>query len=82
MVSPEEIKQSIERGLDCELVTVSGDGSHFESLIVSVAFAGKNKIQQHQLVYRALGDRMNTQIHALSLRTLTPEQWRALRQQS
>jgi len=44
---------------------------------VSAGFRGKSRVQQHQLVYRALGDRMREQIHALSMRTLTPEEWAA-----
>jgi stress-induced morphogen len=44
-------------------------------VIVSEAFRGKNKVQQHQLVYKALGDRMREEIHALSMKTLTPDQW-------
>jgi acid stress-induced BolA-like protein IbaG/YrbA len=51
------------------------DGYHFSAVIVSAEFQGKTKVQQHQLVYRALGDRMKQEIHALSMKTLTPEQW-------
>lgn len=75
MVTAESIKQSIAAGLDCAHVEVAGDGHHWEAVIVSAAFQGKNKVQQHQLVYRALGDRMREEIHALSMKTLTPEQW-------
>jgi acid stress-induced BolA-like protein IbaG/YrbA len=75
MVTPESIKQSILAGLDCRHVEVSGDGHHWEAVIVSEAFRDKSKVQQHQLVYRALGDRMREEIHALSMKTLTPEQW-------
>ena len=75
MIASEQIKQFIESGLECEHVEVAGDGHHFEAIIVSAAFRGKSKIQQHQLVYMALGDRMREEIHALSMRTLTPEEW-------
>ncbi len=76
MVTPESIKTHIETSLPCELVQVEGeDGRHFEAIIVSAEFRGKNMVQQHQLVYRALGDRMKQDIHALSMKTLTPEQW-------
>jgi stress-induced morphogen len=51
------------------------DGQHFEALVVSQQFTGKNKVQQHQLVYLALGDRMRSEIHALALRTFTPVGW-------
>ena len=75
MVTNESVKQGIERGLACEHVEVRGDGAHFEAVIVSTAFAGLSRIRQHQLVYAALGDRMREEIHALSMQTLTPEQW-------
>ena len=74
MVTPESVKSGIEAGLACERVEVSGDGQHFQALIVSAAFAGKNRVQRHQLVYKALGDRMREEIHALSMQTLTPEE--------
>jgi acid stress-induced BolA-like protein IbaG/YrbA len=75
MVQPEQIKSYIQSGLECDFVEVSGDGHHFEAVVVSAAFRGKPKVQQHQLVYRALGDRMREEVHALSMRTLTPEEW-------
>lgn len=75
MVTPEQVKTYIQSGLACELVRVDGDGHHFEAVIVSPAFDGKNMIQQHQLVYQALGDRMREEIHALSIKTYTPEDW-------
>jgi acid stress-induced BolA-like protein IbaG/YrbA len=56
---------------------VSGDGAHFEAVIVSPLFAGKSKVQRHRVVYRALGDRMREEIHALSMQTCTPETWLA-----
>jgi acid stress-induced BolA-like protein IbaG/YrbA len=73
--TPELVKSYIAAGLDCTHVEVSGDGSHFEAVIVSNAFAGKRLIQRHQLVYAALGDRMKAEIHALSMKTLTPEEF-------
>jgi acid stress-induced BolA-like protein IbaG/YrbA len=75
MMQPEQIKTWIQSGIECDFVEVKGDGHHFEAVIVSPAFRGKPKVQQHQLVYRALGDRMREEIHALSMRTLTPEEW-------
>jgi acid stress-induced BolA-like protein IbaG/YrbA len=75
MVNPDSIRQSIEQGLTCTHVEVSGDGQHFEAVVVSEAFAGKSRVQQHQLVYGALGGRMREEIHALSMQTLTPAQW-------
>lgn len=76
MVTPDSIKQGISAGLTCDHVEVMGDGQHFEAVIVSPAFGGKSRVQRHQLVYGALGDRMRQEIHALSMRTLTPEEWR------
>ena len=75
MVTPQSISASIEKGLDCTHVEVQGDGAHFEAIIVSPAFAGLSRVKQHQLVFAALGDRMRAEIHALSMQTLTPEQW-------
>ena len=77
MVTPEQVRQYIEQGMPCEFVEVTGDGAHFEAVIVSALFAGRNKVQQHQVVYKALGDRMREEIHALSMKTLTPAEWAA-----
>jgi len=76
MVTPESVKAGIEAGLACAHLDVIGDGQHFQAVIVSGAFAGKSRVQRHQLVYAALGDRMREEIHALSMKTLTPEEWR------
>ena len=74
MVTPDSIKEWIEQNLaECE-VEISGDGRHFNAVIICSGFAGKTRIQQHQMVYAALGDRMKDDIHALSMRTLTPEE--------
>lgn len=70
--SPDDIRRYIADGLACEALEVTGDGHHFEALIVSALFEGKSRIARHQLVYAALGDRMRQEIHALSMRTLTP----------
>jgi len=74
-VTPDSIRRSLVDGLACEHVEVRGDGHHFEAVIVSAQFAGLSRVKQHQLVYAALGDRMRQEIHALSMQTLTPEQW-------
>jgi acid stress-induced BolA-like protein IbaG/YrbA len=74
VVTPEQVQSYIEKGLACQEVRVAGDGQHFEALVVSEAFRGKSRIQRHQLVYAALGERMREEIHALSMRTLTPEE--------
>ena len=71
-----EVRSTIMNGLPCDHVEVLGDdGQHFEAVIVSPQFTGKNKVQQHQLVYLALGDRMRAEIHALAMRTFTPDAW-------
>jgi acid stress-induced BolA-like protein IbaG/YrbA len=74
MVTPESVKSGIETGLACERVDVMGDGQHFQAVVVSRAFEGKSRVQRHQLVYQALGERMREEIHALSMQTLTPEE--------
>jgi acid stress-induced BolA-like protein IbaG/YrbA len=76
MVTPESVKSGIEAGLVCEHVEVVGDGQHFQALVVSAEFTGRSRIQRHQLVYAALGERMREEIHALSMQTLTPEEWK------
>ncbi len=76
MLSAQQLEVYITQNLVCDYIKVSGDdGTHFEALIVSPAFVGKSMVQQHQLVYKALGDRMRSEIHALSMKTLTPEAW-------
>jgi acid stress-induced BolA-like protein IbaG/YrbA len=75
LVAPEDVKRYIEDNLQCQHLEVIGDGHHFEAVIVSEAFVGKSRVQRHQLVYQALGDRMREEIHALSMQTLTPEDW-------
>ena len=74
MVTPQDIKGWIQAGLDGARVEVDGDGRHFNALVVCADFAGKSIVEQHQMVYGTLGDRMKEQVHALSLRTLTPEE--------
>lgn len=73
----EQIKQMIEAGLPGAQVEVLGDdGQHFEAIVVAEAFAGKRTVQQHQMVYAALGGQMESgAIHALALKTYTPEAW-------
>jgi acid stress-induced BolA-like protein IbaG/YrbA len=75
--SPEDVRRYIAQGLDCTVLEVNGDGQHFEALIVSAAFEGKARVARHQLVYAALGERMRAEIHALSMRTLTPTEYAA-----
>ena len=73
--TPADVQAFIAAGLDCEHVAVEGDGRHFFATIVSAEFEGTTRIKRHQRVYQALGDRMREQIHALSMKTLTPAEW-------
>jgi acid stress-induced BolA-like protein IbaG/YrbA len=77
MVDPASIEKSIREGLQCQHLEVKGDGAHFEAVIVSPEFANLPRVKQHQLVYRALGDRMREEIHALSMKTFSPDEWAA-----
>ncbi|MDE2400132.1 MAG: BolA family transcriptional regulator [Burkholderiales bacterium] len=70
-----EVQHYIAQGLPCAHLEVEGDGHHFFATIVSTEFEGKTRIGRHQRVYQALGDRMREQIHALSMKTLTPAEW-------
>lgn len=80
-MNPEELKTIIEATFADGHVEVTGDGRHFSAVVVSQVFSGKNMIAQHRLVYAALGDRFDTEaVHALSLKTYTPDQWRALQE--
>lgn len=75
MVTPEEIKTLIEQGLPgAEAVVEGDDGTHFAALVVSDEFEGQSTLARHRLVYGTLGKRMGTEIHALSLKTLTRNQ--------
>ena len=79
MLSAAQLESYITQGLACDFIQVIGDdGTHFDAVIVSPAFEGKRMVQQHQLVYAALGDRMRAEIHALGMKTYTPQQWQEL----
>ena len=75
--TPQQVEEFIARGLACQQLEVEGDGRHFFATIVSAGFEGLSRVRRHQLVYAALGDRMREQIHALSMKTLTPTEWAA-----
>ena len=75
--TPQEVRDFIAAGLRCEQVDVDGDGRHFFATIVSAEFEGLPRVRRHQRVYAALGDRMREQIHALSMKTLTPAEFAA-----
>jgi acid stress-induced BolA-like protein IbaG/YrbA len=77
-----EIERLIMQGLAASEVRVgSSDGTHFEALVIAADFDGKSRLSRHQMVYATLGERMGREIHALSLRTLTPDEWRQLQKQ-
>jgi len=75
--TPQEVRTYISQGLPCDHLEVEGDGRHFFAAIVSAEFEGRSRVARHQRVYAALGDRMREQIHALSMKTLTPAEWQA-----
>jgi acid stress-induced BolA-like protein IbaG/YrbA len=75
MVEASSIEKSIREGLSVTHLEVHGDGAHFEAVVVSPQFEGLARVRRHQLVYAALGDRMREEIHALSMKTLSPDEW-------
>lgn len=75
--TPEQVKNYISEKLSYTHLEVEGDGQHFYATIVSPEFAGKRLVQRHQLVYAALGDRMKAEIHALSIKAFTPDEFAA-----
>ncbi len=78
-MDPTEIEQLIVTGLPEATVRVmSPDNTHFEALIIAEAFAGKRPIARHQMVYKCLGRLMGNEIHALSIRAHTPDEWQQL----
>ncbi len=81
MIQPQQVATMISDSFPDAEVKVAGDGEHFEAVIVSEAFIGKNRVQQHQMVYGAVTEAMNSNvIHALSLKTYTPDAWQAANQ--
>ena len=70
--TPDQVRSFIAAGLACDHIELEGDGRHFFATIVSTEFEGLSRVRRHQRVYAALGDRMREQIHALSMKTLTP----------
>ena len=79
MMHPEEVQKVLTTAFhngQVEVQDTTGTMDHFQVLIISPDFAGKTMVEQHQMVYRALGDLMKEAIHALALKTYTPEQWK------
>ena len=80
MMHPEQIKQLILAGMACEHLSLDGDGHHFDALVVSREFEGKSRVQRQQHVYKILKEKLDSgELHALSFKTLTPEEWSAQR---
>lgn len=78
MIEPAEVERLLKARLSdavLQLVDLTGTQDHYQATVVSSAFSGKSLIEQHQLVYSALGAAMNGPIHALALKTYTPEAW-------
>ena len=74
-MTPQQIQELIETGLpDCTATVASDDNTHFDATVISTAFVGKRALQRHQMIYAALGEKMGTDIHALSIRALTPDE--------
>jgi len=77
-MNPDEIAGLIEAGLENASASVVTDGmGHYEATVVSAAFAGKRSLPRHQMVYATLGDRVGREIHALAVKTYTPDEWQA-----
>ena len=77
-MDPREVVTLIEAGLPGAHVEVRTDGEgHYEAVVVTTAFEGKRSVRRHQMVYATLGERVGAEIHALALKTLTPEEWQA-----
>ena len=80
MMHSEQIKKIIHAGLPCERLDIEGDGEHFEALVVSAEFVGKSRVQRQQKVNALLREHFDSgKLHALSMKTLTPEEWSAAR---
>lgn len=76
---PEEVREKLVQSFPNSEVVVqdtTGTMDHFQVLIISSLFEGKTMVEQHQMVYKALGDLMKEAIHALALKTYTPQQWK------
>jgi acid stress-induced BolA-like protein IbaG/YrbA len=75
-MNPAAISQLIEAGFDhAEVKVLSDDNTHFEALVIAREFVGKRALARHQLIYKTLGSLMGNEIHALSIRAYTPDEW-------
>lgn len=81
-MTADELKTIISTHLACDHIELEGDGRHWYATIVSEAFSGKRLIQRHQQVYATLGSKIqNDEVHALSMKTYTPQEWQAQQKQ-
>ena len=74
----EYVKQIIESGIPgtrAEVIDTTGTNDHFSAVVISESFGGKSLVEQHQMVYKAVGDHLTREIHALQLKTYSPDQW-------
>lgn len=74
-MNAEQVQELIEKGIPGSEVIIKGEDDHFEAIVVSDAFEGKGLLEQQRTVYATLGDRVGQEIHAISMRTYTPQQW-------
>lgn len=75
-MQPEQITRLIEAAIpDAQVEVISDDNTHFDAVVIASQFEHKRSLQRHQLVYAALGERMGTEIHALSIKAYTPQEW-------
>lgn len=72
------IYQAIAEHIACEFLDVSGDGRHFDAIVVSDEFAKKSRIERHRMIYAALGERMKEEVHALSMKLYTSSEWKEI----
>jgi acid stress-induced BolA-like protein IbaG/YrbA len=74
-MDPDEIGRLIEAAFDNATVKVVGDGAHFEALVIATEFEGLRTLARHQLIYKSLGELVGNEIHALSIKAMTPGEW-------
>jgi acid stress-induced BolA-like protein IbaG/YrbA len=72
------IYEAIAQHVACHYLDVTGDGRHFEALVVSDEFVNHNRLHRHRLIYKALGDKMAEEVHALSMKLYTISEWEKL----
>ena len=69
------IYEAINSHINCEYLDVSGDGRHFDAVVVSEEFMNKSRLARHRMIYEALGDKMKDEVHALSMKLYTLVEW-------